>query len=106
MSFERRMQAQIRKQMWLETEWRHFVDNDISWTLSSKWVTSRGHCQRVTSRGHFLCEFCGHFWVNSSGHFLMMMINSVNRRGWGGKANTVQCQVRLGWVRLGWVGLG
>ena len=69
MSFERRMQAQIRKQMWLETEWRHFVDNDISWTLSSKWVTSRGHCQRVTSRGHFLCEFCGHFWVNSSGHF-------------------------------------
>ena len=82
------------------------MDNDISWTLSSKWVTSRGHCQRVTSRGHFLGEFCGHFWVNSSGHFLMMMINSVNRRGWGGKANTVQCQVRLGWVRLGWVGLG
>ena len=35
-------------------------DGDISWTMTSrghffsKWATSRGHCQRVTSRGHFL----------------------------------------------------
>ena len=27
----------------------------------SKWVNSRGHCQRVTSRGHFLVTFRGHF---------------------------------------------
>ena len=41
MSFERRMQAQIRKQMWLETfcgQW-HLLDTffemgDFSWTLS------------------------------------------------------------------------
>ena len=35
-------------------------DGDISWTITfrghffSKWATSRGHSQRVTSRGHFL----------------------------------------------------
>ena len=34
-------------------------DGDISWTMTSrghyfsKWVTSRGHSQRVTFRGHF-----------------------------------------------------
>ena len=34
-------------------------DGDISWTMTSrghyfsKWATSRGHSQRVTSRGHF-----------------------------------------------------
>ena len=34
-------------------------DGDISWTMTSrghyfsKWVTSRGHFQRVTFRGHF-----------------------------------------------------
>ena len=39
--------------------WRRFVDNDISWTMTSrghffsKWATSRGHSQRVTFRGHF-----------------------------------------------------
>jgi hypothetical protein len=27
----------------------------------SKWATSRGHCQRVTSRGHFLVTSRGHF---------------------------------------------
>ncbi len=36
-----------------------YRDGDISWTMTSrghffsKWATSRGHCQRVTSRGHF-----------------------------------------------------
>ena len=34
-------------------------DGDISWTMTSrghyfsKWVTSRGHSQEVTFRGHF-----------------------------------------------------
>ena len=27
----------------------------------SKWATSRGHCQRVTSRGHFLVTSRGRF---------------------------------------------
>jgi hypothetical protein len=83
-------------------------DGDISWTITSrghffsKWATSRGHCQRVTSRGHFLVtsrgRFCPRevlflgwifvdiFWVNSSGRFLMVIINSANRRGCGGEA--------------------
>ena len=73
-------------------------DGDISWTMTSrghffsKWGTSCGHCQRVTSRGHFLVTSCGSFlrwifvdifWVNSSGHFLMVIINSANCRKWG-----------------------
>jgi hypothetical protein len=42
-------------------------DGDISWTMTSrghflsKWATSREHCQRVTSRGHFLVTSRGHF---------------------------------------------
>ena len=42
-------------------------DGDILWTVTSrghffsKWAISRGHCQRVTSRGHFLVTFRGHF---------------------------------------------
>ena len=36
----------------LEMGWRHFVDNDISFDI---------------------------FWVNSSGHFLMVIIDSANR---------------------------
>ena len=42
-------------------------DGDISWTMTSrghffsKWATSRGHCQRVTSRGHFLVTSRGRF---------------------------------------------
>ena len=39
------------------------------------------------------------FWVNSSGHFLMVIKNGANTGGaWAkhllGSANTVQCQVR------------
>ncbi len=47
----------------INREW----DGDISWTVTfrghffSKWATSRGHCQRVTSRGRFLVTFRGHF---------------------------------------------
>ena len=42
-------------------------DEDISWTMTSrghffsKWATSHGHCQRVTSRGHFLVTSRGRF---------------------------------------------
>ena len=41
------------------TLWYVKRDGDISWTMTSrghyfsKWVTSRGHFQRVTFRGHF-----------------------------------------------------
>ena len=44
-------------------------DGDFSWTMTSrghffsKWVNSSGHFQRVNS--------CGHFWLNSRGHFLL-----------------------------------
>ena len=50
-------------------------DGDISWTMISrghffsKWATSHGHCQRVTSCGHF-CSREVLFWVNFHGHFL------------------------------------
>ena len=46
---------------------KYLRDGDISWTMTSrghflsKWATSRGHCQRVTSRGHFLVTSRGHF---------------------------------------------
>ena len=61
------------------------MDNDIS--FFQKWATSCGHCQRVTSRGHFLFTSRGQkssFWVNFRGHFLMVMMNSANRRAGGG----------------------
>ena len=88
----------IRKdQSW----WRLFVDNDFLWTLFSKWTNSSGHFQRVNSLGG-LVNSCGHFlstrilllecisvdifWVNSSGHFLMVITNMLirQRRGCGG----------------------
>ena len=40
-------------------DYRLLGDGDILWTMTSrghyfsKWVTSRGHSQRVTFRGHF-----------------------------------------------------
>ena len=40
----------------------------------------------VHKKSSFGVIFCGHFWVNSSGHFLMVIINSDNCRGCGGEA--------------------
>ena len=45
----------------------HFRDRDTSWTMTSrghyfsKWVTSRGHSQRVTFRGHFWWHLVDNF---------------------------------------------
>ena len=54
----------------------HFVDTfgDISWTI----LSTRCHL--------FGWLFVDIFWVNSSGHFLMVIINSTNCRGCKGKA--------------------
>ena len=78
------------------------MDNDISWTLFFKmgdfsWTLSKGDFSWTlfgdfswtllsTRSPLFGVNFRGHFWVNSSGHFLMVIINSANRRGCGGEA--------------------
>ena len=62
---------------------RFLADNDFSWTLFSKWANSSG----VNSRGHFLSMripllgwiFMDIFLVNSSGHFLMVITNTVGQ---------------------------
>ena len=53
------------------------------------------------------CEFhfLDIFWVNSSGHFLMVITNGANAGSVGakpllGSVNIVQCQVRLCLVRV------
>jgi hypothetical protein len=86
----------------VKLEWRHFVDNDISWILFFKmgdfsWTLSKGDFS-WTLFGDFLWTllstrsplfgwiFVEIFWVNSSGHFLMVIINSANRRGCGAEA--------------------
>jgi hypothetical protein len=89
---------------WLvfEMGWRHFVDNDISWTLFFKmgdfsWKLSKGDFSWTlfgdfswtllsTRSSLFGWIFVDILWVNSSGHFLMVIINSANRRGCGGEA--------------------
>ena len=43
----------------------------------SKWANSSGHFLRLNSCGH-LVTFRGHFGVNYSGHFLMVITNSAN----------------------------
>ena len=80
-------------------------DGDISWTMSSrghffsKWATSRGHCQRVTSRGHFLVTSRGRFCpreVLFLGEFSWTLLVTSRGHFWLIETNTVQCQVRLG----------
>ena len=53
------------------------MDNDISWTLFFKigdfsWTL-------LSTKSPLFGRPA--FWVNSSGHFLMVIINSANRRG-------------------------
>ena len=82
----------------MQLGWRHFVDNDISWTLFFK----MGDFSRTLSKDDFSWTLFGDFlwtrsplfgwifmdifWVNSSRHFLMVTKNSANRRGFGGEA--------------------
>jgi hypothetical protein len=60
--------------------WGQIRDGDISWTMTShghflsKWATSRGHCQRVTS--------CGHFVVTSRGHFCPREVLFLGEFSW------------------------
>ena len=76
----------------MQLGWRHFVDNDISWTLFFKmgdfsWTLSKGDFSWTllsTRSPLFGWIFVDIFWVNSSGHILMVIINSANRRGCGG----------------------
>ena len=79
------------------------MDNDISWTLFFKmvnfsWTYSKGDFTWTlfgdfswmllsTRSALFGLLFVDVFWVNSSGHFLMVIMKS---------ANTIQSKVRLG----------
>ena len=73
------------------TEW----DGDFLGTVNSrghffsKWANSSGYFLRVNSRGHCLSTripllwwiFVDIFWVNFSGHFLMVITNGANTVG-------------------------
>ena len=70
--------------MWTRWGWRHFVDNDISWTLFFKmgdfsWTLLGDFSWTLlsTRSPFFGWIFVDIFWVNSSGHFLVVIINSA-----------------------------
>ena len=55
-------------------EWRHFVDNDISWTLFFKMGDFSWTLSRVTS--------CGHFLVTSHGRFCPREVLFLGEFSW------------------------